>query len=124
MLQLRVFLSKRWRALCAVAAAVLGAVLVFLRLRSRPTDPIHADQVLKPVDQADAAHAAGARERQAALAARAAQEDSARGAAELRTAAELRAAEDTLRTTGNGASESITAANNYADRVNRRRQGL
>jgi len=122
LLRLKTFVVKHWQSFLA-ALAGLAVLLAVAFKRSRP-DPA-PEPVIGPSSKermADA-HAAGNRERAAALADRGAQERAAQESAELEAAAKLRAEEAKLAAATPDASSSAAAANDYADRVSARKAG-
>lgn len=119
--RVRAFLVKHWRSFAAALTALVLLLIAIFKTRKStlddtptvPSGPTRAAQV----------HDTETRQRQAALAARAAQEAALQEQAELEAAAKLRAEEERLRRDGVDASTSAAAANAYADRVSHRKEG-
>lgn len=116
----KAFVARNWKALVAgIGALFLLAHAIF---RPRRPDPDEVPTVPSGPTRAAQAHTRGTLERQQAIAARAAQEAAAQRQAELEAAQTLRAEEERLRRVAVDAGASAAAANDYADRISRRKE--
>ncbi len=121
--RVRAFVIKHWSAVVAALSAL--GVLLFAVFKARAPEPRPSEDtptVPSGPTRAAQVHAQGTLERQQELAARATQEAAAQRSAELEAAEKLRTEEERLRRESAAAGASAESANDYADRISKRKE--